>query len=269
MMLITEQRWLDLSERWLTWISTNCTPLTLRNRAHYIGVVAARYRHRPPESLDTEDLAAVLACDRWSPEARKSCRSTMRGFYGWMTLTGRIPRDPAAALPAIRIPRAVPRPVPVSVFVDAVTRADVRTRLILQLGRFGGLRRAEVAQVWPARDVAGRWLTVHGKGGHERRVPLHPVAAGQLDAAPGGWLFPSPVGGHLTPDHVGVLASRALPPGWTLHTCRHRAGTDWYSVSRDIRAVQELLGHATVSTTQRYVQVEDDALWAAVMAVPA
>lgn len=91
--------------------------------------------------------------------------------------------------------------------------------------------------------------------------------AGQLAAAPPGWLFPNGLGGHLTPGHVGRLASAALPDGWTLHTCRHRAGTDWYSVARDIRAVQELLGHASVATTQLYTQIQDDALITAVMGI--
>jgi len=64
-------------------------------------------------------------------------------------------------------------------------------------------------------------------------------------------------------------ASRPGPcrPGGPLHTCRHRAGTDMYAVARDIRAVQEILGHASVRTTQLYVQVDDDALLAAVMGI--
>lgn len=141
-------------------------------------------------------------------------------------------------------------------------------RLILQLGRFAGLRRAEVAAVH-TRHVEGGWLRVEGKGGHVRRVPLHPVLLEQLQRAPAGWVFPALFGQHLTADHVGRLASRALPDGWTLHTCRHRAGTDMYAVRRDIRAVQEILGHASVRTTQLYTQVEDDALLAAVMGIVA
>jgi integrase len=269
MMLVPEQRWLDLIEGWLRWLQAgDAKPGTLRTRAHYLAQLAGQHRLRVPEGLDVDDLAAFVARDGWKPETRKSARSSVCSFYGWLQLTGRIPRDPSLGLPKVRVPRAQPRPVPVTTFADAVRRSNQRTQLILQLGRFAGLRREEVASVH-TRDVEGSWLRVHGKGGHERRVPLHPVLLEQLRRAPSGWLFPSPYGGHLTPGHVGVLASRALPPGWTLHTCRHRAGTDMYAVRRDIRAVQEILGHASVRTTQLYVQVEDDALIAAVMGIVA
>jgi integrase/recombinase XerC len=267
-MLVTERRWIDLIELWLTWLlAGNCKPGTIKVRAHYLGNFAARYRARLPEGIDLDDLTAFVGRDGWKPETRKSARASVVSFFAWMALTGRIPRDPAAGLPPVRVPAAQPRPVPVATFADAVLRTDPRTRLILQLGRFGGLRRAEVAQAH-TRDVAGRWLHVHGKGGKERRVPLHPVLLEQLRHVPEGWLFPGPFG-HLSPDHVGRLASRALPPGWTLHTCRHRAGTDMYAVRRDIRAVQEILGHASVRTTQLYVQVDDDDLVAAVLGIPA
>lgn len=268
-MLTSERRWLQLIEQWMIWLAVDHSPATLRNRAHYIGALASAYVHRQPEGLDVEDLAQILVRETWQAEARKSMRSTMRSFYGWLHLTGRIPTDPSLLLPAVRVPRAVPRPVPLGAFATAVTGADARTRLILQLGRFAGMRRGEIAQVH-SDDLLddGKRLLVHGKGGHERRVPLHPVIRGQVAAAPYGWLFPGP-DGHLTAGHVGKLASWALPPGWTLHTCRHRAGTDWYSVRRDIRAVQELLGHAKVSTTQLYVQIDDADLWDTVMAIPA
>lgn len=267
-MLITERRWLDLIELWLTWlIAGNAKPGTLKIRAHYLGHLAARYRARLPEGIDLDDLAAFVGRDGWKPETRKCARSSVVSFFGWMHLTGRIPHDPSAGLPPVRIPQARPRPVPIATFADAVARAEPRTRLILQLGRFAGLRRAEVAAAH-TRDVEGRWITVTGKGDRVRRVPLHPVLLDQLARAPEGWLFPGPWG-HISPDHVGRLASRALPPGWTLHTCRHRAGTDMYAVRRDIRAVQEVLGHASVRTTQIYVQVDDDDLVAAVLGIPA
>lgn len=269
-MLVTERRWIDLIELWLTWlVAADCKPGTLKVRAHYLGHLAAHYRARLPEGIDLDDLAAFVGQDRWKPETKKSARASAVSFFGWMHLTGRIPRDPSAGLPPVRVPRAQPRPVPIATFADAVRRADDRTRLILQLARFGGLRRAEVAQAH-TRDIepGGRWLIAHGKGGKDRRVPLHPVLVAQLAAARPGWLFPGPWG-HLSPDHVGRLASRALPPGWTLHTCRHRAGTDMYAVRRDIRAVQEILGHASVRTTQLYVQVDDDDLVAAVLGIPA
>lgn len=268
-MLVTERRWVDLAELFALYLAAGqARPGTILLRLHYLGHLAGAYRLRLPEALDTDDLAQALAMPRWKPETRKSARASWRAFYRWLHLTGRVPSDPSLALPTVRVPRAQPRPVPVAVFTDAVRDADDRTRLILTLGRFAGLRREEIATVH-TRDVDERgWLRVDGKGGHVRRVPLHPVLVEQLHRLPHGWAFPGP-DGHLTPGHVGRLASRALPDGWTLHTCRHRAGTDLYAVRRDLRAVQEILGHASVATTQRYVQVDDDALVAAVLSIPA
>ena len=137
---------------------------------------------------------------------------------------------------------------------------------MLQLGRFAGLRRGEIARV-QTDDVLDDVLRVVGKGGRVRLVPLHPVLAGQLAGRPDGWLFPSREGGHLTPGAVGRIMSAALPAGWTPHTLRHRAGTDWYAVDRDLLAVQTLLGHDRPQTTQRYVQLPQDALRRAVLGV--
>lgn len=265
-MLMTERRWVDLIEKWLRWLqAADCSPGTLRTRAHYLGHLSAAHRLRLPECIDGDDLAVFIAHDGWKPETRKSARSSVCSFYGWLRLTGRVPSDPSAQLPKVRVPRARPRPIPAITFADAVRAADSRSRLILQLARFGGLRRAEVAAVH-TDDVVDGWLRITGKGEHVRRVPLHPVLIEQLCAARPGWVFPGP-DGHLTPGHVGRLASDALPTGWTLHTCRHRAGTDMYAVRRDIRAVQEILGHASVRTTQLYIEVDDAALIAAVMSI--
>jgi integrase len=268
MMLITERCWLELIEAWVRWLRAgDAKPGTIKTRLHYIGRLAAEYRLKRPGDLTTDELT-VSILDHWMPETKKSARASICSFYGWLALTGRIPRDPSLGLPKVRVPRAEPRPVPVPAFVAAVRDADARTRLILQLGRFGGMRRGEISRVHPRRDLDEHgWLTIRGKGDHVRRIPLHPVLLRQLGGAPAGWLFPSVAGGHLTPGHIGRLASQALPPGWTLHSCRHRAGTDMYSVERDIRAVQEILGHASVRTTQLYVQVADDALISAVMGI--
>jgi integrase len=135
------------------------------------------------------------------------------------------------------------------------------------LAAYGGLRCAEIAQVLPARDLVGDELTIHGKGGKVRAVPvLHAKLLGRLrlDALRGGWAFPNGRGGHLSPGHVSRLLSEALPGGWTGHTLRHRMGTAAYRGTRDLLAVSQLLGHARVDTTQRYVLLPDDALRAAV-----
>jgi len=66
--------------------------------------------------------------------------------------------------------------------------------------------------------------------------------------------------GHLTSAHLGKLVSAALGGGWTAHTIRHRYGTLAYSVDRDLRAVQELMGHQNIETTTVYTKVPDGAM---------
>ena len=78
-----------------------------------------------------------------------------------------------------------------------------------------------------------------------------------------GWLFPNGVGGHLTAGHVGKLIAAALPGDWTAHTLRHRFATRAYRGSHDLRAVQRLLGHESVLSTERYTAVGDDEVRAA------
>ncbi|MFR9869466.1 tyrosine-type recombinase/integrase [Corynebacterium striatum] len=130
-----------------------------------------------------------------------------------------------------------------------------------------GLRRAECARV-RACDVEavgrGYELRVFGKGGHVRLVPLPPHLARRIKSAR-GYVFPGEVDGHISPGWLGKLVSRILADEYTPHKLRHRYGTVAYADSHDLRAVQELLGHASLSTTQVYVEANGDSRRAAAM----
>ena len=84
-----------------------------------------------------------------------------------------------------------------------------------------------------------------------------------------GWLFPSDLSRDqpITPAHLGKMIAAVLPAGWTTHTLRHRFATKAYKSGRDLRAVQELLGHMKPETTAIYAAVPDGALAAAVAGV--
>jgi integrase len=158
---------------------------------------------------------------------------------------------------------AVARPAPETTITRALMRCDdPDTRLMILLAAKMGLRRAEVAGVH-VRHFHGGYLEVVGKGGHRRRVPVHDAVAVELAGRADGWLFPSAGGGHLRPDTVGRRISRALGPGWSAHTLRHRLATVFYRETRDMMAAQSILGHASVATTQRYIAVDDTAAYAA------
>jgi integrase/recombinase XerC len=225
-----------------------------------------------PWSLTTEDLVMFLACTGWAAETRRSYRASLRSFYTWAQATGRRTDSPAALLPPVKVPRRVPRPTPDVFYREALLVADDRQRLMIHLAAICGLRRGEIARVRRedvVPDLIGHSLRVLGKGGHERLVPMPAELARTVLALPVGWVFPSPKAGHLTPHHVGKLVSRCLPEGWTTHTLRHRCATVAYASTRDLRAVQELLGHAKPETTALYTQVPKDAVRAAVMAAAA
>jgi integrase len=108
-----------------------------------------------------------------------------------------------------------------------------------------------------AQDGAGLVLLVQGKGGKTRRVPIS-APLGLLIRGQGGYLFPGQIEGHLSPQRVGRLLSRALPEGWTGHTARHLFATIAYHLNCDLFTVQALLGHASAETTRRYVQTNED-----------
>lgn len=111
------------------------------------------------------------------------------------------------------------------------------------------------------------WETERGTGDRDRVVPITTALAREIRrAGVGWWLFPNDNGGHLSAEWVGTLCAAALPGGWTLHGCRHRFATRAYRGSRDLRAVQELLGHSSPVVTQRYVAVDAGALRTAMMA---
>lgn len=196
----------------------------------------------------------------------KSARSAIRTFYLWAEDEGYVDRSPAYRLPAVRVPSGVPHPTPDDVLARALTVA--REQLMLRLARYRGLRRAEISRVH-TRDVFNGALRVRGKGGVTRSVPLVGDLAERLSRLPKGWAFPGQDDGHLSAGHVGVVLKRLLGEGWSGHSLRHASASKSYAGTRDLRAVQTLLGHSRPETTARYTAAPDGALLAAVQAASA
>jgi integrase len=230
----------------------------------------ARETRLEPFAVTLDELVHYLGGHDWSNATRHSARSALRGFYEWATLAGHVEASPAARLPKVRVPAGKPRPAHDDALEAALRRADERTRLMLNLAAGAGLRCGEVARVHTddlEQDLDGWSLRVRGKGGRVRVVPLTRALALALRSIPNGYAFPGQDDGHLSAAYVSKLMSRALPAGVTAHMLRHRFASRAYVGSgRDIRAVQELLGHASVATTQVYTAVPRGALRAGVEA---
>lgn len=205
----------------------------------------------------------MAALDGLGPSARRSARQALRGFYTWAELVHGWD-NPTRHLPPIKAPRGVARPAPEHSVRVGLNTHDERTRLMIQLAVGAGLRCREICQVQTGdvmRDLVGWSLVVHGKGDKQRQVPMSDALAHAIQQRPAGFLFPGQIAGHLSASRVSELISEALPPGVTAHQLRHRYGTRAYNLGgKDLRAVQELLGHAYSTTTEIYVGVEGDAI---------
>lgn len=214
-----------------------------------------------PLEVTTGHLLAFMgAHPRWGRATRAMVRCGIRAAYRWAMLAGHATANPADALPAARKQPPAPHPAPEHAYSSALRAAKPRERMMLRLAAECGLRRAEVAQVHPQRDMReddGGWsLIAHGKGSKDRVVPLPADIARDLRLAGPGYLFPGKTDGHLAPNTVGIAISRLLPDGVSMHALRHRFASVAYAATGDMFAVQQLLGHTSAATTQVYVLVD-------------
>ena len=219
------------------------------------------------ETATTDDIVAWLGDVGLKPSTRHSYRATVRMFYRWMRQTGRREDDPTEGTRRVPVPRAQPRPAKTEDVREAMGKATQEDRLALMLASLAGLRRAEIAGLH-ADDIDDTSIRVTGKGGVERTIPIHPLLMRELKpwAARGGFLFRGRDGrGAISADAMGRRISRLLESG--AHSLRHKFATDAYRGTKDIRAVQELLGHASVATTQVYTAIDGDDLSAAVNSI--
>ena len=217
----------------------------------------------PLDTITVDELVVWLGAQSWGPSTRKSARTAIRRYYQWAVKRGLRPEDPSVDLGTVRQPPPCPRPTADAVFVRACQRASGEELLMLLLAASCGLRRAEIAGLHTDMLSGGR-LRVTGKGGRTRLVPVRNEDLVRLLAEwPEGYLFPGRFGGPVTPDYVGRRLSKLLGRGWSAHSLRHRYASTVYAGSRDVLALQKLLGHSSPETTQRYVELDAQALWGA------
>ena len=222
-----------------------------------------------------------------SPRTVARRRSALRQFFGFCATEGYRRDNPADRLDAPKPGRPLPRHMTVeevNALLEAVDGyagpARLRLGCIVELLYGAGLRVSElvglaVAALPPGRD----WLAVTGKGGRERVLPLGAPARAAIDAwkearhhyVPAGrrsrWLFPSRgASGHLTRRRVGQLLDELAiragldPRRVSPHVMRHAFASHLLEGGADLRSLQQLLGHADISTAQIYTHVVEEQL---------
>lgn len=208
--------------------------------------------------------------------------SHVRQFFDWAVEAGYMPANPAARLAVPRLGRRLPRPIGEHDLFAAVACAPPRIRPWLVLAGWAGLRAKEIALLRRSAvlDTARPpYLLIAvdaTKGRSERAVPLSAFVLEELLPVlpPSGWVFRR-ADGEPGPNHPGRLSKLCNTHldecgiDATLHQLRHRFLTEAYRVSRDIRLVQELAGHASPVTTAGYAAVNQADAIAAVQAIPA
>jgi integrase/recombinase XerC len=233
------------------------------------------------EGLLAADFRAFLASRRNGGVGSRSLArqlSAIRSFYRDLERR-RILRNPGIwAVRSPKLPHLVPRPLPQEATLamlgepmDGDTPAWVQARelAVLTLLYGAGLRISEAFGI-RRRDIPARVLRITGKGGRVREVPLldqvslaveRYVALCPYPLPADGPLFRGEKGGPLSARIVQLLIARlrgalSLPPTATPHALRHSFATHLLAAGADLRAIQELLGHANLSTTQIYTGVD-------------
>ena len=261
----------------------------LMEYADHLGNGGMLHAQRP----DIEQYLAALAANGLSASTRARRLSSARQLHRFLYEDGFREDDPAARIAGPRRPRSLPKTLSeaeVTALLEA-SRAprrggepDIRLICLMEMLYATGMRVSELVTL-PVAAARGepRMILVRGKGGRERMVPQSPPARDALKAwlairdsdkraAASAFLFPSGgKAGHLTRVRFHqILKDLALragvsPDRVSPHTLRHAFATHLLAHGADLRSIQQLLGHANVSTTEIYTHVQEERLRKLVM----
>jgi integrase/recombinase XerC len=283
-------------EAWLTYLSTerqlasNTSEAYARDVGQFLAFLAG-HRNRLADlrqlfSLSSRDIRAFLAARRSAGVGSRSLARTLsalRMFYRFLERRGLGKNDAVRAVSLPKLPHSVPKPLTAAKATALVGSADIvapdaapwiaaRDTAVLTLLYGSGLRIGE-ALTLARKDapIRGRdMLRVLGKGDKMRVVPVLPIAREAVERylalcpvalGPDDPLFIGARGRQLSPRIIQLLIARlrgilGLPETATPHALRHSFATHLLGAGVDLRAIQELLGHASLSTTQGYTEVD-------------
>jgi site-specific recombinase XerD len=253
----------DLVDTWTVWqTARSLSKRTVTERVAIVRRMASACAS-PPHAVTSGQLIEWLAHEHWTARTRRTYHSALSAWFGWLQQQGHRAESPMAMVGNPRCPRSEPRPI-----TDAELRRllstpmRTRTRAMILLAAFAGLRVHEIAKVRGEDvDLRARTILVTGKGNVTKTLPLHRMIAEHGVLMPGsGWWFPSG-DGHQRRESVGetmkLAMVRAGIPGGTAHRIRHWYGTALVASGVDLRTTQELLRHASLTSTQIYTQISD------------
>jgi integrase/recombinase XerD len=236
-----------------------------------------------PELVTQQILSGFLISEKkrgLSATSIKLEAVALRIFFRFLRTRGRIPADPSEKLPLPRLPKTLPQPLSRDEIADLVaapagdTPLEIRDRALLELLYASGLRIAEVCSVRLENlDEDGGVIRVTGKGNKTRLIPVGSAALEALrfylaNARPkfvsprsGAAIFLSVRGHPLTPARIWQLVRQYAKQAGIRedvhpHQLRHSFATHLLSGGADLRIIQEMLGHASIATTQIYTQVD-------------
>lgn len=251
--------------------------ITQPTAAHMRGVLYDFAGHMPqdPGKIRRRDvLRWMRTTTHLAAGTRRLYWTRAKGFTDWLLRRGVLGKDPFLDVPAPKVPRAVHRTLePFQTRALLTACVTPRDTVVVMLGVHAGLRRSELAalEIGDVSLSARTVLVRSGKGGHQRLLPLSVEAArvvGRYVADQG--LSTGPLLRSLADAQAGIgpgtvsrifseVATRAgvktrAWDGVGPHSLRHTAATAWYETTHDVLAVRDLLGHANLTTTQRYVR---------------
>jgi integrase len=229
-----------------------------------------------PERITRATVQAWLERPDLAPSYRRNRLSSLRGFCQWCVIEGHMKKDPTLGLKTPRVPAGLPRALPLTAARQVVTACpDSRTRVMALLMLQEALRCVEVARALRVDyDPDRRRLAVRGKGGGgqvTRSVHVSPETATVLRAYldespaahgplirsyrnPDAGIAASTIGHIVTAAMVEAGVKERAWDGRSPHSLRHTAATDMVDLGADLRAVQHVLGHAHLTTTEHYTK---------------
>jgi integrase/recombinase XerC len=228
------------------------------------------------------DLRAWMAHERargLGPRSLARALSAVKGFTGWLAEREGVDATTVLSARGPKYRRSLPRPLSEGGARDMIDRVETQARedwiaardaAVVTLLYGCGLRISEALGLTGAANPLPEVLRITGKGGKTRLVPVIPVARAAVaryaalvpfDLAPAEPLFRGARGGALNPRLIARAMESArlqlgLPATATPHAMRHSFATHLLSAGGDLRVIQELLGHASLSTTQAYTAVD-------------